>query len=500
MTRSTVGLILISCFVIVLSDLAYDINICPIPNCVQKIDAKEFYIYNATKITSLTPIRSRVPQAEVIRIRKCNLMTLNKEELNFKNLNVLHIINNRLSILKENTLSYLTKLQEIDLSYNQVHSVNEKFFSGVTDLKLINLKNNSIGELPRNLFANLTKLQHVDLSCNELLVIEEGIFENNRDLIYLNLINNQIKRFTLSLPALHFLNLSNNQLQDLQVKNVNYLSVNHCFLKFLTILGSCHVLEASSNELVHIEIKDKKSLISIHASENVIQNFSDFLAMDSLQSLDLSKNSLNHEHFEGHGLRSLKILDLQGFFIDSVDIREKFSSYDSLETLVVSSSLAQLSVSTTFPSLTNLRTLTVYGENIRSVPKTDDFKLIFPNLERFILKNHKLNYNQKVILKNQLIEFDIEFIDLHDEEQQNLQYNGIFDQIDNLTELTETSNNSNKYLLVTILLVLLLILLINALTFFNFNINSCTRGRSTNIDHSFRDSTVSFLYNDESRI
>lgn len=500
MSRYLFGSILISCFVIVLSDLAYDISICPIANCIQKIGAKEFYIYNATKMTSLTPIRSKVPQAKQITVRKCNLMSLNKEELNFRDLNVLHIINNRLSILKENTLSYLTSLQEINLSYNQVHSVSGKFFSGVTDLKLINFKNNSIGELPRNLFTNLTKLQHVDLSCNELIVIEEGVFENNRDLVYLNLINNKIKRFALSLPALHFLNLSNNQLQDLQVKSVNYLSVNHCSLKLLKILGSCHVLEASSNELAKIEIQDKKSIISILASKNVIQNFSDFFAMDSLQSLDLSKNSLNHEHFEGNGLRSLKRLNLQSFFIDSVDIREKFSEYDSLETLIVSSSLAELSVSTIFPSLTNLRTLTVYGENIRSVSKADDFKSIFPNLERFILKNHKLNYNQKVILKKQLIKFDIEFVDLYDEEQQNLHNNGIFDQIDNLTELTETSNNSNKYLLVTILLVLLLILLMNALTVLNLNINSCTRGRSTNIDHSFRDSTVSFLYNDESRI
>ncbi|KAL5289085.1 hypothetical protein ACFFRR_009341 [Megaselia abdita] len=492
--------IIISSFVFVFSDFPYNFEVCPTNICYQKISANEFYIYNATKITSLIPIKQQVPKAEVIKIRKCNLMTLNKEDLNFKDLKTLHIVSNRLSTLKENTLSYLTALEEVDFSYNQVHSISGKLFSGVLNLKLINLKNNSIGELPTNLFTNLTKLQHIDLSCNELIVIEEHTFQDNLDLICVKLMNNHIKRFALHLPSIHFLDLSMNQLEDLKVKNVNYLYVNQCLLKTLNISGSCFVLEANNNELEHITIDDQKSMISIRLSNNVLKNISNFDDMGTLEILDISNNFLSHDGFIGNVFKSLKILNLKNFFIDTVDIREQFSEYDSLQSLVISISQTELSLSKMLPLLRSLKELTAYGENIRSISRDDDLKSIFPNLERFILKNHKLNYNQRVILKNQLAKLNIEFIDLDDEQHHNSRYNGIFDQIDNLNELTETTNSSNKYLLITILMVLLLILLMNAMTVLNFNIYSFARDRFSNIDHSLHNSTVSFIYNDESQI
>lgn len=500
MIYSVFGSIFISCFVLSLSDFVYDTKVCPKPDCVQKLNANEFSIFNATKITFLNPIKARIPKAEVIKIQKCNLMSLNKDELNFESLKILQVINNRLSILKEKTLSHLTRLEEIDLSYNQVHSISGNFFSGIIDLKFINLKNNSIGELPKNLFTNLTKLQHVDLSCNELILIDNGTFDYNTDLIYLNLKNNQLKIFKFSQPVLHYLDLSNNQLQNLEMKNVNYLYVNHCLLKSLTITGYCYVIEAHSNELEYILIKNKRYMISMDIADNDLQNIRDLLSINTLQSLDLSKNVLSHEYFETIRLKSLKYLNIQGFFIDSVDMREILSELDYLETLIVSTSNTELEIVEMFPSLKNLKTLIVYGENLSSLSKTDNLKSIFPDLKRLTIKEHKLNFNQRVILKKQLIKLNIEFTDLHNEEQQNLQYNGIFDQIDSLTELTETSNNSNKYLLITILLILICILLMNALTILNFNIYTCTGERFTNIDHSFHDSTVSFLYNDESRI
>jgi hypothetical protein len=87
------------------------------------------------------------------------------------NLEILNLSYNQIGSIEENTFKNLINLKELDLSYNQIGSIEENTFKNLINLKELDLNNNSIITIHTNAFQNLNKTNLIKLESNP-------VFEN----------------------------------------------------------------------------------------------------------------------------------------------------------------------------------------------------------------------------------------------------------------------------------------------------------------------------------
>nr|AGJ51108.1 variable lymphocyte receptor C [Petromyzon marinus] len=108
--------------------------------------------------------------------------------------------------------------ERLQLHYNQLASIDEKAFHGLTRLTFLDLSNNKLQSLPVGVFDQLKNLNELRLSSNQLKSLPPGVFDQLTKLTWLSLSTNQLQ----SIPAgvfdkltnLQTLDLLNNQLQS----------------------------------------------------------------------------------------------------------------------------------------------------------------------------------------------------------------------------------------------------------------------------------------------
>ncbi|XP_022214892.2 leucine-rich repeat-containing protein 24 isoform X2 [Drosophila obscura] len=107
----------------------------------------------------------------------------------------------------------------LDLSYNDITSIDDDSFQSTVHLVNLTLAHNAIHTLYVDGFAELRRLRHLDLSYNRLEQIDEHLLESNSQLIHLNLEGNKLATLgtgpLLRSPSLRSLNLRNSQINQL---------------------------------------------------------------------------------------------------------------------------------------------------------------------------------------------------------------------------------------------------------------------------------------------
>ncbi|CAG9859095.1 unnamed protein product [Phyllotreta striolata] len=103
---------------------------------------------------------------------------------------------------------------ELDLSNNNIATLNKNVFRPTRRLRTLILSNNKISVLEDELLYNLTFLQKILLDHNEIETVSPSTFQNLPNLMHIALSNNKIQRITFdmksSLPKLSSLNVEAN--------------------------------------------------------------------------------------------------------------------------------------------------------------------------------------------------------------------------------------------------------------------------------------------------
>lgn len=165
-------------------------------------DLDTCYIY-----TSLEKAMKHPEEVYVLNLSKQKLKEFPKEILSFKNLNILILSKNRISIVPD-SIGELVNLQELDLGKNKL----EDFPIGIVDLvnlKRLILNQNYISGIPY-MIKNLQKLEYLDMWSNNLSSFPDSLSElkllKEFDLRVIQFTGAEKERITSLLPEtkIHF--------------------------------------------------------------------------------------------------------------------------------------------------------------------------------------------------------------------------------------------------------------------------------------------------------
>jgi Leucine-rich repeat (LRR) protein len=157
---------------------------------------------NALRMTKLVitnnwltspPHTSMIPSLRELDL-SCNEIT-SIEDHAFDNnaaLRTLFLYENALTTIPSTVFSRLCYLVDLDLSYNKINVLDSTVFVGLRQLEELTLDNNQLTTLPSTIFDPLVNLVNLYLSNNQLTVIDSNAFEGLVNLEILDLNGNQL--------------------------------------------------------------------------------------------------------------------------------------------------------------------------------------------------------------------------------------------------------------------------------------------------------------------
>lgn len=280
------------------------------------------------------------------------------------NLESLDLSNNK---IEEIDLSYNEVLTHLDLSSNRLSSISLINNDDLTDLNLsdnnlqsINLRNNTnlINlNLDKNLFSEIdlsqnTKLEDFSMSYNRkygatpldiICPMSYINFENNSELKKVTISNSCLKKVKLdNTSKLESLDLSYNKMGSIQESiilshstNLKELNLSHNTLSSIDLSHNTKLRELylAHNSLTGIDLSEKSALETVDLSNNQISSVDTLNDSVDLQYLDLSNSGLRSIILSSN--TNLQILNLESNFLTEIDL----SSNNSLTTIDLSNNV-----------------------------------------------------------------------------------------------------------------------------------------------------------------
>ncbi|XP_066140178.1 leucine-rich repeat-containing protein 70-like [Euwallacea fornicatus] len=204
-------------------------------------------------------------------------------------------------------------LEDLNLAYNQIHSLPHNLFEHVAQLKQLNLEGNDFKVLDQSTqyaLSSLAELEVLNLGNNELTELVGNAIRNLQKLRILDLSRNKIDFIpeTLSLlnGSLEILYLDYNLI--FEITDESFLGVQGIRILSLTNLPRLENINANS-------FKPLQSLSILYLSDNPLLTTIDrdsFAVNQSLEKLYIHNNSLVDLHYNLTNWSSLKLLNLKG--------------------------------------------------------------------------------------------------------------------------------------------------------------------------------------------
>ncbi|XP_031632149.1 leucine-rich repeat-containing protein 15-like [Contarinia nasturtii] len=237
-------------------------------------------------------------------------------------------------VVKYDIFQQFTQLQELNISYIGLETLEKDMFTKAGYLKKLNASHNNIEDIPALLFLNADNLQEVDFSYNKIKRMDSFALSGAKKLTSVYFSYNHITNLNGlvfgNVFMLENLNLSNNEINEVEPKTF-------AALKHLTTLDLSFNNVRKLNKSAFDGLDNLKILRLVHLSNSTIEIFpSAFVGLDKLSQLYLSHNhiaSINKGVFEG--LHNLKNLFLYQTFINELT-EFAFSGIDQITELDLS--------------------------------------------------------------------------------------------------------------------------------------------------------------------
>lgn len=253
------------------------------------------------------------------------------------------------------------KLEEIALIFNNITTIHDYVFHGLTNVSIMLLQYNDIREVREQAFDGLYNLIYLDLSHNKILKIPPNVIQNNERIKFLYLNHNEI---SISGPFLVSTSLS-------------VLDVSFCKITFLphdAFSGTPNLtkLKINNNHITEFEmyaLRGLRNLEVLSSGNNLIKDLDPdlFVSLDELKYIDFSNNCisiLSPHLFESN--RKLRYLFLKNNSL----------STQNTGPILISESLSHLDISfcnvthmppDAFTRLTNLTSLRMIGNPLKNL-------------------------------------------------------------------------------------------------------------------------------------
>lgn len=183
-------------------------------------------------------------------------------------------------------------VREIKMGHNKIEVLLDNGLASLLHLKQLDLDYNQITTIESGAFAGLWHLERLDISHNRLVALPEGLFQSTPQLLELYIRNNTLNDLPpglfVGLGQLTMLDLGHNQLATLGSLGTPDSRVDLTQLK---------VLDLSHNRLTRLDASTFRALVNLRALDlqgNLIDYIGDstFYALTRLQTLTLSRNYL----------------------------------------------------------------------------------------------------------------------------------------------------------------------------------------------------------------
>jgi len=208
----------------------------------------------------------------------------------FRNLTFLQDLNlfeNHLLSIPE-AVQRLSSLKTIDLGKNRIGRINNSSLSGLGSLIGLKMDHNRVSSISPAALAILPNLQILNLGGNRIREVERGSFTQNKKLQAVRLDANQISDIVglfNDLPALRWLNISDNQIQKFD---------------YFLLPTSLNWLDIHKNQIEDIgNYFDKEDELNIHTMDisfNKLETINAKSIPDKIQTLSLNDNLITRIH------------------------------------------------------------------------------------------------------------------------------------------------------------------------------------------------------------
>ncbi|CAJ1099354.1 adhesion G-protein coupled receptor G6-like isoform X2 [Octopus vulgaris] len=201
------SLVLILCTILFLETQA-DSDICNICNCNSLTTRINCGGRNLLSIPQ--PIPTNV---EYLYLYENNIATIKEGTFTgLSNLKEFALQENNIATIKEGAFTGLSNLKELALWGNNIATIKEGAFTGLSNLKELALYENKISTIKEGVFTGLSNLKTLYLGSNNIATIKEGAFtglSNLKELfLYYNLIETYEDGAFLFLPSIATMNFS----------------------------------------------------------------------------------------------------------------------------------------------------------------------------------------------------------------------------------------------------------------------------------------------------
>ena len=348
-------------------------------------------VFGADDAKSACPERCKCdPERNLVDCRNAGLTRVPWNLPDPSGLKQLDLRGNNIKELIAEIISY-NNLEYLDLSDNELLTIDEYALHSLPRLKYLYLKNNNLGLISNKTFQRLSSLIHLDLSNNKLETVVSNVFKDLTKLVVLDLSRNSIRFIHgdtfRGLESLKSLVLNSNRLERVSQTWWRYSPSLDTILLDMNRIAT---LPANAFEGI-----SKIKSISIEGND-LVDISAELFGPATNSAIGLEKLSLKHNKLRtiptellGH-LKNLESLDLSQNLFEVID-PDAFKGLDKLESVHLNA-LPALKVvrDYSFSELLSLRNLELHSNPQLYKIEPSAF-LATPNINSVDLHGSKLS-------------------------------------------------------------------------------------------------------------